>query len=127
MRRRRRRAALWALGGSLALVCALWTSSASAAVTVGSNLAVDSDTGICTSSPDFQCTAANLALPPSSQAPGGTVASVDGVITRWRLKFGTPAPIASARVRLRVVRGQTAAGAGPLEDPAASSGTQEFA
>ena len=116
--------ARWLVAVVVAIVSAGSAAPASGAVTVGSNFISPAGSGSCVS-PGFECTAANAVLPLANQAAGGTVASIDGVITSWRLKFGS-APVATAGVRLRVIRGSTAVGGGAVEDPANVSGVQSF-
>jgi len=79
------------------LVLALWAAGAHAAVTIGSALGAQSDIGIsCGSGTMFQ-----------ASLPARLLASpYDGVITRWRLKYGSaPPPLESPRLRVLRPRG----------------------
>jgi hypothetical protein len=92
-------------------------SAAFAVTTIGSNLAASPTIGLsCT--PMSSCTVAQSVLPAASQAPGGVLAPLDGVVVRWRIKMGT----ATSAVALRITRPgnsdtRTGAGTGPTVTP----------
>jgi hypothetical protein len=89
--------------------------SASAATTIGSNLAGSPTTDlVCNQT----CTVSPLVLPATSQATGGLLAPNDGVVVRWRVKVG----IVTSPAALRVTRPgnadtRTGAGTGPTVTP----------
>jgi hypothetical protein len=91
-------------------------NGALAATTIGSNLA-----GSATIDADCEpsCTFAQSALPASSQAAGGVLAPLDGVVVRWRIKLGGRGASQEGRaVGLRITRPgssntRTGAGTGP--------------
>jgi hypothetical protein len=63
-----------------------------APVTIGSNLG-RAPTNSCSAT----CTAANVGLPTAQSAPGGLTSPVDGLITSWKVRAGSPG-VASLRV-----------------------------
>jgi RTX calcium-binding nonapeptide repeat (4 copies) len=99
--------------GLLAVTLALAApASASGAVTIGSSLVAPVNvTRGCGAGP---CTNTQRSLPASATASGGLRAPIDGVVVRWRIKFGaTPTP-----VTLRIVRQLD-----PLSDAMTGAGT----
>ncbi len=73
--------------------------SASATVTIGSNLAR-------TPTQDYMAptTAALIGLSPGAAAPGGIVSPVNGTITTWRIRNSPTGGGGGAQVKLRVLR-----------------------
>jgi hypothetical protein len=100
-------------------------ASASAAVTIGSNLAAtpSSEGFICEGlGADVFCTLAHRTLPAASTAPDGVLAPTDGVVVRWRIKVGAD----TTPVALRITRPgnsdvRTGAGTGPTVTPTADT------
>jgi hypothetical protein len=83
-----------------AALCVALPASASGAVTFGSDLGDSAESSVASGFTTVQRT-----LNADDQAPGGTTAPSDGVITSWRVKKGPP-PLAGT-LALRVVRGDT--------------------
>ncbi|MDQ2631428.1 MAG: hypothetical protein M3Y75_10750 [Actinomycetota bacterium] len=111
---------------ALAAFCAV-SGPASAAVVSGSNLAAAPNNTTCLSpvmSLKENCTMAIAALPAANQAPGGPTAAISGVIVEWKVRSG-PSVIPHT-VRLRVIRGNTGVGAGPLQTLPADAGIHAF-
>jgi hypothetical protein len=119
-----------ALGLVAAIVAAigLWsTASAGAAVVFGSNLKNEANLRVCTLSPTPKsCTFAISTLAAANAAPGGARAPSDGVIVSWRVKGGSFGSPESHTVRLRVIHGTKATGAGPLETLPAAVNTYSY-
>jgi hypothetical protein len=91
-------------------------ASANSAVTIGSNLAGTPNSGLTCGGGG--CTAAHRTLPPTSTAPDGLFAPIDGVVVGWRIKVGTQ----TTPVALRITRPgnsdtRTGAGTGPTVIP----------
>lgn len=115
---------------SLALLAlaAGFAGSAQAAVVSGSNLAAAPNNVTCiVPAPGLEqpCTVTVAGLPAASQAPGGTTAAISGVIVNWKVRIG--ASVGTHPVRLRVLRGNTAVGSGPVETLPATAGIHSFA
>jgi len=103
---------------AVAALCAFAAAPAGAAVTFGSAMLSEPTGAPCaTISEPQSCTYAIGTLPAESQEVGGTVAPSAGVITSWKVKAG---PNGSASdepdLRLRVLRGNTGVGSGPIEE-----------
>jgi hypothetical protein len=102
----------------VAALCVALPASASGAVTIGSNLEATPTTNLVCGQ---HCTNVLTALPPTSTAPGGVVATSDGVVVRWRIKVGSQ----TAPVALRIIRPgigpdtRTGAGTAPTVTPTA--------
>jgi hypothetical protein len=98
--------------GLIVTALAASVGSAQGAVTIGSNLTapLPFDNLNCNS----PCTAVNLNLPATSQAPGGLNSPVNGTVTSWRAKANV-----TDRLTLRVLR-QT----GGLSFTAAATGAE---
>lgn len=101
-----------------AALCAFAAAPAGAAVTFGSAMLNEPTGAPCATVTEPQsCTYAIGTLPAESQEAGGTVAPIAGVISSWKVKAG---PNSSASdepdLRLRVLRGNTGAGSGPIEE-----------
>ena len=98
-------AGVFALGGQ-----------ASAATTIGSNLA-DAPTLSLGCGPT--CTLTSPTLVAGSRAAGGTASPSDGVVVRWRVRAGGTAGPTKLRVlRPGVGNERTGVGTGPVENPA---------
>jgi len=103
---------------AVAAVCALAAAPAGAAVSFGSAMLDEPTAAPCgTVLNPLSCTYAIGVLPVASQEVGGTNAPDAGVITSWKVKAG---PNSSASdepdLRLRVLRGNTGVGTGPIEE-----------
>jgi hypothetical protein len=86
------------------LLAAIWVASlvvaapAAAEVRIGSNLISQPDSaGVCAA---VDCTATNLALPPSKQAPQGVTSPINGTVTAWLYRA---AASATTQISLRVL------------------------
>jgi hypothetical protein len=80
------RAALLAALGAAALGFA---TPAGAEIRIGSNLlSQPGGAGVCSAG---ECTATNLALPPSKQAPQGVASPINGTVTAWLYRSAGPA------------------------------------
>ena len=120
MRRR-----LGILGAALGLL-GVAVAPADAAVVSGSNLANPPSDSLCaTPSGTNSCTTTIAALPVATRAPGGATAGIDGVVVAWSLRAG--ASSIEHKVRLRIVRGMTGSGGGPVEMLPKAAGTYTFA
>ncbi len=96
-------------------------SSASAAVTIGSNLAAAPNGGASSCSPG-PCTDAHRTLPAASQAQGGLLATSDGVVVRWRIKVAdNVSPVALRITRPGDSAIRSGAGTGPTVTPTANA------
>jgi hypothetical protein len=118
------RTGLAAAGFFVALL--LPTAASPAAVTIGSNLNATptvGESGFCPGG--GTCTAANLALPPGSLAPNGLTSPIDGVVVRWRVKFGSMGNAIALRV-LRPNVGLNFTGAGTSASGVTGIGVDEF-
>jgi hypothetical protein len=112
---------------ALVLLAIAWigSSSASAAVVSGSNLAAEPDDETCLTPPaPLSCTIGLSALPSTSRAPGGTRAGISGVIVGWRVRTATS--LEAISMRLRVIHGVTGAGTGAIETLPAVGGIYSF-
>jgi len=102
---------------AVAIAALVLPGSASAAITIGSDLEAASNLPglFCL---DTQCTASHIALPASSTAAGGLLAPIDGVVVRWRIKVEndvTPVALRITRPGIAAVR--TGGGTGPTVTP----------
>lgn len=102
---------------------AVSASSASAAVTIGSNLANEL-TGLGTNASPCPCTLAQNSLPAAATAAGGLTAPITGIVVRWRVRSES----APAQLALRITRpvvdlpsSRTGAGTGPTVSPEPSA------
>ena len=109
---------LAALATTITFGCALPAASASASVTIGSNLQANAGEGVCGFgtfiATAFPCATWQASLAPEHTAPGGLTSRINGVITRWRIKFATPGgDLTSVKVQLQPYPGT----AGEAEQP----------
>jgi hypothetical protein len=109
-----------------AVLVVVFPSTASGAVTVGSNLASVPNNSICApvSATPLSCTTALAFLPPANREAGGYKAGVNGVIVSWSVRTG-PSTV-DHTVRLRVIRGTTGAGTGELETLPKTAGVYAY-
>jgi hypothetical protein len=84
-----------ALAALVGLNLGALSASASASVTIGSNLAAEAGEGLCGFGgyviSNFPCSGWQTSLPPDQTASGGLTSPINGVIVRWRVKFAAPA------------------------------------
>lgn len=104
---------------------------ASAALTIGSNLEGGGDTGACAfSGPgERSCTIAQQTLAaPQLTAANGLLSPHAGIVTRWRLRTGNPAPgTKEVQARLRVIDGEEGGARTPyVELPLSEPGIHSF-
>jgi hypothetical protein len=102
---------------------------AEAAVVAGSNLSQAGSTATCIpnpfnpGAPPVSCTLA-IAVLAADRQEADDRAPLDGVIVGWRVRAGTSSEPIS--MRLRVVRGETGAGSGPIETMPAAAGIYTY-
>jgi hypothetical protein len=110
---RHRRFCVALIVGVTATITASAPSPATAAVTIGSNLAATPGTGpfMCTNAVELPCTLAHRTLPATNAAADGVLAPSDGVVVRWRIKVGNTATPTALRI-IRPGNSDTRTGAG---------------
>ncbi|UUY03552.1 hypothetical protein LRS13_23255 [Svornostia abyssi] len=105
---------------------AVAASGASAATTIGSDLARAAGNSPCYAGMTLpmNCTIGNASIPSGSQAAGGLTAPAPGVVVRWRLKHATAA--SGTTVRLVVMGGNTVRARGSAETLPTAAATETF-
>jgi hypothetical protein len=117
------------IGAATLVACATAATSASGAVTVGSDLERVPNITACGGivAGGDPCTWAISGLAATSDAAGGATVSQPGVIVRWRVRRDSTGFEADESVSLRVIRANTGAGRSAIETLPMAAGTYDYA